>query len=352
MPRPGQPGSLDVFTGNDISNYLDDYNAECQIYVVKPAQRVLLFPRFCTPEIKEIVMLLPGYESPSDWELLQTEIKKLYWQFDHPKHSVAALDALIRSSNSNSIPLPVYLLKFTSITDALVARSLLSPVNRVVKLLEGLDDTMRMKVIKFCMRKDWKVTDQDTGETPNFDEIKKFLEHEVLTMDRIWVYEREHCFRATSLDPIPAISHSSNPPAVPSPKPAIPANPANLATSNSIPSAPAATVTSAPAPISAIPTIPASSSRRVPRVLRCIWCDSRDHTRRSECSLFIDAMKTGNIRINKYGRVAFSSTAAEIPPAFGRGGMKSMYDTVFPVKSTPPSRGLLRFYTYDDRIST
>jgi hypothetical protein len=145
MPRPGQPGSLDVFTGNDISNYLDDYNAECEIYVAKPAQRVLLFPRFCTPEIKEIVMLLPGYESPSDWELLQTEIKKLYCQFDLPKNTFAAVDSLIRSESTSS-PLRVFILKFSVITDALVANNVLSSVNRVVRLLERLGSDMGLNV--------------------------------------------------------------------------------------------------------------------------------------------------------------------------------------------------------------
>jgi hypothetical protein len=59
-------------------------------------------------------------------------------------------------------------------------------------------------------------------------------------------------------------------------------------------------------------------------------------------------MKTGNIRINEYGRVAFSN-GAEIPPAFSQGGMKSVYDAVFPVKSLQ-SRDLLRLY--DHQIST
>jgi hypothetical protein len=77
MPRPGQPGSLDVFTGNDISNYRDDYNAECELYNVRPDHRFIRFPRYCTPEIKEIVMLLPGYE-PRDWDLLQAELKRFH----------------------------------------------------------------------------------------------------------------------------------------------------------------------------------------------------------------------------------------------------------------------------------
>jgi hypothetical protein len=79
MPRPGQHGSLDIFTGKNVSDYLDNYNAECELYSVKPEHRVIRFPRHCTPKMKEIVTLIPGYES-RDWTLLQTEIKKFYCQ--------------------------------------------------------------------------------------------------------------------------------------------------------------------------------------------------------------------------------------------------------------------------------
>jgi hypothetical protein len=184
---------------------------------------------------------------------------------------------------------------------------------------------MRRKVIKFCVQNGWKVSNEDIGESLNFDDIKLFLEHEALTINRISVYEREHCFR------------------VPSPKPAIPANPANLATPNSIPSvptapalapapapAPATVTTPAPAPTAVPYTIPTFPSRCVPCVSHCIWCDCPDHSCRSECRLFIHAMKTGNVRINEYGRVVLSSTGAVLPPAFGHGGMKSIYDVVYP----------------------
>jgi hypothetical protein len=81
----------------------------------------------------------------------------------------------------------------------------LSPISRSVKLLGGLLNTMRLRVIKFCTQRDWKVTsDQDAGETLNFDEIKTFLEHKALTMNGILVHEREHC------DAISMFSHSSN----------------------------------------------------------------------------------------------------------------------------------------------
>ena len=192
MPRPGQSGSLDVFTGQNASDYLDEFNVECELYRVKPEQRVLLFPHFCLPSIKDVVKLLPGYDGKV-WDNLQTEIKKLYWAGDHPKNTVAALNALIRSANS--IPLSVFILKFSSITDALVSKSALSDIDRFAKLLEGLDEKMRNKVIKLCTQKGWRVTDQDTGEKPNFDDIKSYLEAEAKTAERVSVYEREHSIR-------------------------------------------------------------------------------------------------------------------------------------------------------------
>jgi hypothetical protein len=68
-----------------------------------------------------------------------------------------------------------------------------------------------------------------------------------------------------------------------------------------------------------------------------------------DCALFAEALKSGNIRVNEVGHVVLSSTGAEIPPAFGRGGMKLLYDTVYP--SSSPSHGLLRLYNYNDGIT-
>jgi len=35
MPRPGQPGSLNIFTSENISDYLESFNAECELDGVK-----------------------------------------------------------------------------------------------------------------------------------------------------------------------------------------------------------------------------------------------------------------------------------------------------------------------------
>jgi len=352
MPRPGQPGSLDVFNGENISDYLESFNAECELYGVKAEQRALRFPHYCNPEIKDIVTLLTGYEA-RDWDQLQVEIKKFYWQHDHPKNTFTALNALIR--RSHELTLSAFVLKFTAITNVLVTNGVMSAADRVIRLLEGLDEGMRIKVIKLCTQKSWKITDQDSGESPKFDEIKKFLDDEAKTGERFAVYERDHTMRgALGSDDAKAIPQSASTTAVGSPTP-VPMDPAIRALTEQMealtllvksslsgikPVASVPSTASAPTPVA----VPAPRSDRIPR---CIWCDSREHSRRSDCALFMDALKTGNIKINENGRVAFTSTGAEIPPAFGRGGMKSLYDVVYPAAAAP-TQAATRAITFDD----
>jgi len=189
MPRPGQPGSLDVFNGENISDYLESFNAECELYGVKADQHAARFPHYCNTEVKDIVTLLGGYES-RDWNQLQVEMKKFYWQNDHPKNTFTALNALIR--RSRDLTLSAFVLKFTAITNVLVTNGVMSAADRVIRLLEGLNEGMRIKVIKLCTQKGWRITDQDSGESPNFDEIKKFLDDEAKTNERFAVYARDH----------------------------------------------------------------------------------------------------------------------------------------------------------------
>jgi hypothetical protein len=281
----------------------------------------------------------------------QEEIKGFYWQFDHPKNTPAALNALIRDSAKFS--LAAYILKFTSITDALVAKNVMSSVEWINKLLEGLDERMRIKVIELCTSKGWRITDQDRGGEPKFSEIAKYLEDKAKSGERVSVYDREHTMRG-SLGPSSAISHTST--AVNSPKPT-PIDPAVKELTDQL-AALALIVkgmtsdkqgtTSTPA-ASTVPAAPAAPPRPE-QIPRCIWCDSRDHFRRSEYTLFGEAMKAGHIKINENNRIALTATNAEIPPAFGRGGMKMMYNLVHPPTSATSSQGNVRTITFDDGV--
>jgi hypothetical protein len=130
------------------------------------------------------------------------------------------LNALIR--DSAKLSLAAYVLKFTSITDPLVGKNVMSSVERINKLLEGLDERMRVKVIELCTSKGWRITDQDRGGEPKFPEIAKYLEDKARAVERVSVYDKEHTMRGSSA-PNSAISHTST--AVNSPKPS-PVDPA------------------------------------------------------------------------------------------------------------------------------
>ena len=150
MPCPGQPGSLDVFNGENISDYLESFNAECELYGIKADQRAARFPHYCNTEVKDIVTLLGGSES-RDWNQLQVEMKKFYWQNHHPKNTFTALNALIR--RSRDLTLSAFVLKFAAIANVLVTNGVMYAADRVIRLLEGLDEGMRIKDIKLCTQK-------------------------------------------------------------------------------------------------------------------------------------------------------------------------------------------------------
>jgi hypothetical protein len=122
---------------------------ECPEKLVKSSIRVVSWVSDLIATINEIYHHRNRY-TPSRTRIpglgtLSKRNKEILLASDQPKNTAPALNALIRSSNS--IPLHVFILQFPPITDVLVTKGLLSPVNRVVLLLEGLDEKMRMKVI-------------------------------------------------------------------------------------------------------------------------------------------------------------------------------------------------------------
>jgi hypothetical protein len=301
----------------------------------------LLFPHYCIPTIKDVVKLLPGYDT-QEWEELQTEIKKLYWAGDHPKNTVAALNALIRASNS--IPLSVFILKFSSITDALVSKGTLSDIDRFAKLLEGLDEKMRNKVIKLCTQKGWRVTDQDTGDKPKFGDIKTFLKSEARTAERVAVYEKENVIRGPP-DSKPAeklISPATTAVASPALDPVRDLTEQLAALTLMVKALQPQSTIDKPATPST--SAPSTSFPRGPR--RCIWCDSTDHLRK-ECPSFDTVFKSGGIGFNTQGRVILTVSGQELIPAYGRGGMKAFYESQ-PQAPIPVRQVSVNAISFDD----
>ena len=190
MPHPGQSGALH-FDGNNISEFLDDWNLECDDYGYDDKKKCTHLPTYCKKTIKDVVKLLPGYVS-QNWAILQADLKGLYWQHDRPKNTTAALHQLIHEAQAGSIDLNVYVLQYSTISDKLVSQGALSALDRVNRLLDGLSNDHRTKVLSFCAKNKWKLSAQDVGTTdPNYEELKQFVLREAQTSQMWAVYDKE-----------------------------------------------------------------------------------------------------------------------------------------------------------------
>ena len=80
--------------------------------------------------------------------------------------------------------------------DTLVSQGALSPLDQVTRLLDGLSNDHRMKVLSFCAKNKWKLSAQDVGTVdPNYEELKQFVLREAQT-SQIWaVYDKEQAMR-------------------------------------------------------------------------------------------------------------------------------------------------------------
>jgi hypothetical protein len=162
MPKPGQPGASELFSGKDVTQYLEEWNMEADDYGLNDQAKCSHFRRYCSEKIKEVVRLLLGY-SARDWAQMQNEICKWYWQHDTPTNTTTALHRLIKESQAGNLDLNVYLLKFTTITNALDQKNTLSALDRIGHLLDGLTEDLRRKVLKYCTKQQWRLSSQDIG---------------------------------------------------------------------------------------------------------------------------------------------------------------------------------------------
>ena len=149
MPAPGQPGAPE-FNGEGVSEFLDTWEMFCEDYGFNDNEKCRRLPRYCTQTVKELVEILPGHVDKS-WVTLKKELKELFWQKDKVKDSTTELIKLVREAPM--MDLNVYILKYSSITDALVKQGAMSILDRVGRLLDGLPDNLHRKVVKFCTKK-------------------------------------------------------------------------------------------------------------------------------------------------------------------------------------------------------
>src|ERR1700739_1978210 len=160
-----------------------------------------------------------------------------------------------------------------------VAAHALSTLDRVARLLDGLSENLRRKVIRHCTKQGWKLSTQDTGTNdPDYEAIKSFVLTEAQTEQTMSVYDNERSIRehsvstlglkdvmsTPSMSPASIVTPAATPAPVSTPDPIVEltkqfselalAIQANMQSRPSAANAPNAAVT-------------------VPRPNRCMWCD-------------------------------------------------------------------------------
>ena len=83
-----------------------------------------------------------------------------------------------------------------------------------------------------------------------------------------------------------------------------------------------------------------SSRPQSPRLQRCAWCDSHEHTK-SACSEFQRVEMSGRVSVNDANRVKYWGTATELPQMIGKGAMKLVYKKLMELEE---QLGLTRNY--------
>jgi hypothetical protein len=162
MPRPGQPGAL-YFDGRNVAEFLENWDLECNVFGYSSAEKCLHLPLYCKKGLRNVVKDLGGYIN-RDWSVLQNDLKALFWQHDTPMNTPSALHEVVNEARSGKMDLNVYILRYSSISEALVKQGALSTLERVSWHPDDLSDEQRTKVLNFCVKKKWRLSAQDVGK--------------------------------------------------------------------------------------------------------------------------------------------------------------------------------------------
>ena len=328
--RPNEPGAPH-FIGENVSEFLQEWDFFCDDYGCNDRIKCTRLPLYCDKKIGDDIKRLDGFVT-EDWATFRSSIIGLYWQHDKPKNTMTELNQLIQGSSA--LDLNVYLLHYASITEVLVAEKALSPLDRVNRLLDGLPEDLRKRVLKFCTKKGWKLSTQDTGTVePVFEELRKFVVEEAQTRQKEAVYDKERRIRegfdesispgsasasdtslSTTTDSVtPLVSSSSSLDSIRN----LSYQVSNLA--NFI----QATRSQPSQPYSKLSSFAPTFSPKSPQT--CHWCDSPEHAR-IDCVDLGKNIHEGKVRINENNRVALAATGQEFPLMIGEGGMRRILE--------------------------
>ena len=174
MLRPGQPGAL-LFDNNNVSEFLERWNIECDVFVFIPMKRYVNLPLYCIPVTGKLVKAFKGYTAHS-WDLLQEELKGFFFEEDREKTTVILLLNLVGKSAAGEVDLRSYVINFTAMATELSSQGNLSDAERVRYFAKGLPEEVRHKTFEFCSKRGWDMSMAGKiDKKPDFDKIMKVV---------------------------------------------------------------------------------------------------------------------------------------------------------------------------------
>ena len=219
----------------------------------------------------------------------------------------------------------------------MVTAHALSSLDRVARLLDGLSEDLRRKVVRHCTKQGWKLSTQDSGTAdPEYDAIKSFILTEAQTNQTMAVYDSERSLRERTSTSISDALRQDTSGKASAPTPTLSPMPASTEASSAPSVDPGiAELTKQFAQLTLLlqanlnqPRGP-STPGGVPRTFgdrqpRCLWCDATDHLRKF-CPSFMETLKSGKIRFNDEFHLTNAATGVELPLNFGRGGQEAIF---------------------------
>ena len=255
-------------------------------------------------------------------------------QQDPPKNTVTALSKLIDDARAGKMSVDMYVLKYTTITDALLKKHAMSRFDQNVRLLEGLSEELQLKVFDYSSEKKWRMLEHDVETLePEFEEVKKVVLEKAKMLERKKLFIDGLAMRpgyAGSEDLMTRMSSkaaSTVPTTVTSPVPALSDRVGELKELKEQVSRLTLTLEGQPrqqsAPSGTLETL-LNSTPQWQWDPRCIWCNSVDHVQKGKCEELKKAVEDRLVGFNEKGRIKLMSTGEELPTMYGKGGMKEL----------------------------
>jgi hypothetical protein len=164
---------MPFFSGANISEFLERYEAQCEEYAVKGNAVIEKLPQYCELTIRLYIRTIPEWKD-RNWEELKKVLKEEYRQDDSLQQmmTLGFLRALQEKGCTAGTTVRVYCRQYSYVSTTLVEKGILSHYSQCVGFLRGLPVQVREKIVRKHN------IDLDRPETMSFKKLLGSVQHQ------------------------------------------------------------------------------------------------------------------------------------------------------------------------------